>query len=68
MHVDDSTTNFNSFNQGVELYTIAKKYLSSGGFVLQKWAINDPKLRDFINNHEQSLESSEISGNELSYV
>ena len=29
---------------------------------------NDPKLRDYINNHEQSLESSEIIENELTYV
>ena len=68
LYVDDSTTSFNSFNQGVEFYIIAKKRLSNGGFDLRKWATNDPKLRDYINNHEQSLESSEISENELTYV
>ena len=68
LYVDDSTTSFNSFNQGVEFYIIAKKCLSNGGFDLRKWATNDPKLRDYINNHEQSLESSEISENELTYV
>ena len=61
LYVDDSTTSFNSFNQGVEFYTIAKKCLSNGGFDLRKWATDDPKLRDYISNHEQSLESSEIS-------
>ena len=25
LYVDDSTTSFNSFNEGVEFYTIAKK-------------------------------------------
>ena len=29
---------------------------------------NDPKLRDYINNHEQPLESSEISENKLTHV
>ena len=67
LYVDDSTTSFNLFNQGVEFYTMAKKCLSSGGFDPQKWATNDPKLRDYINNHEQSLESSEISENELTH-
>ena len=62
-YVDDSTTSFNSFNQGVEFYTIAKKCLFSGGFDIRKWATNDPQLRDYINNHEQSLKSSEISEN-----
>ena len=63
MYVDDSTTSFNSFNQGSEFYKIAKKCLSSGGFDLRKWATNNPKLRDYINNHEKPLESSEISEN-----
>ena len=36
LYADDSTTNLNSFNQGVEFYTIAKKYSSSGGFDLRK--------------------------------
>ena len=36
LYADDSTTSFNSFNQGVEFYTIAKKYLSNGGFDLRK--------------------------------
>ena len=68
LYVDDSTTSFNSFNQGVEFYTIAKKCLSNGGFGRRKWATNDLKLRDCINNHEQLLESSEVSENELTYV
>ena len=65
LYADDSTTSFNSFNQGVEFYTIAKKYSSNGGFDLRKWATNDHKLRDYINNHKQPLEPSEISENEL---
>ena len=68
LYVDDSTTSFNSFNQRVEFYTIAKKSLSNGGFDLRKWATINLKLRDYINNHEQPLESGEISENELTYV
>ena len=68
MYVDDSTTSFNSFNQGAEFYKIAKKCLTNGDFDLRKWAKNNPKLRDYINNHEKPSESSEISGNELPYV
>ena len=68
LYVDDSTTSSNSFNQGVKFYTVAKKYLSNGGFGLRKWATNDLQLRDYVNNHEQPLESSEISENELAYV
>ena len=34
LYVDDSTTSFNSFNQGVEFYVIAKKCLSNRGFDL----------------------------------
>ena len=68
LYVDDSTISFNSFNQGVGFYTVAKKCLLNGDFGLQKWATNDLKLRDCINNHEQPLESSEISENELTYV
>ena len=64
LYVDDFTTGFNSFNQGVEFYTIAKKCLSNSGFGLRKWATNDLKLRDC----EQLLESSEVSENELTYV
>ena len=41
LYVDDFTTGFNSFNQGVEFYTIAKKCLSNGGFDLPKWTTND---------------------------
>ena len=58
LHVDDSTSSLNSFNQSVEFYTIAKKYLSNCGFDLRKVATSDPKLRDYINNHEQPLNSS----------
>ena len=58
LHVDDSTSSLNSFNQSVEFYTIAKKYLSNCGFDLRKAAASDPKLRDYINNHEQPLNSS----------
>ena len=58
LHVDDSTFSLNSFNQSVEFYTIAKKCLSNCGFDLRKAATNDPKLRDYINNHEQPLNSS----------
>ena len=68
MYVDDSNTSFNSFNQVAEFYIIAKKCLSNGGFHLRKWSANDPKLRDYIDNHEQPLESSEISENKLTYV
>ena len=66
MHVDDSTFSFDSFNQGVEFYIL--RCLSNGGLDLRKWATNDPKLRDYINNHEQSVESSETGENELTYV
>ena len=68
LYVDDSIANFNSFSQGVEFYTIAKKCLSNGGFHLRKFSANYPKLRDYINNHEQPLESSEISENKLTHV
>ena len=52
LYVDDSTISFNSFNQGVEFYTIAKKYLSKGGFDFRKWETNDPKLIERL--HKQS--------------
>ena len=68
MHVYDSTASFNLFNQGVEFYAIAKNCLFNGGFDLRRWAANDPKLKDYVTNHEQSLESSSISENELIYV
>ena len=68
MYVDDSTTSFCSFNQGVKFYTKAKKCLSTGSFDLRKWETNDLKLRDYINNHEQPLEFSEISESELTYI
>ena len=68
LYVDDSTTSFNSYSQGVKFYTVAKKCLSNGGFHRRKLSANDPKLRDYINNHEQPLESSEISENKLTHV
>ena len=68
MYVDDSTTSFYSFNQGVKFYIIAKKCLSTGSFNLRKWETNDLKLRDYINNHEQPLDFSEISESEFTYV
>ena len=36
LYVDDSTTSFNSFNQGVEFYAMTKECLSNGGFDLRK--------------------------------
>ena len=66
LYADDSTTGFNLFKQDIESYTIAKKCLSNGGFDVENG--NDSKLRDYINNHEQSLESSKISENELTHV
>ena len=65
LYVDDSTSVFNTVQEGYEFYEKAKTIMNDAGFELRKWASNSPELMNLINNKEKSgNEVNEIVGGE----
>ena len=63
LFMDDSVTGAQFLSEAYQLYSISKKLMSEGGFMLRKWTTNNGELRERINTSEKEIynESDEFN-------
>ncbi|XP_045495987.1 uncharacterized protein LOC123694566 [Colias croceus] len=59
-YMDDLLTGCNSEEEAIDIYTEMNQLMSRGGFKLQKWCSNCPKLLNHIENDNQSSKDTFI--------
>ena len=57
LYMDDSVTGFQTFEACFQFYLYVKILMEKGGFILRKWATNDEKLQNKINENERFLDN-----------
>ena len=68
LYVDDSVNSFDSINDCITFYNVAKSSLIDAGFELRKWKFNDLRLNEYIKSSQTNTVSDSSLADDNSYT